>query len=493
MHPRALLLTGLLSTIAVGATAQRDTQVPRSLSLEGAIELAIRNNPTYLQTVNDLGAQQWQVRNAFSSLFLPTLNARGTLSYTGTGSQRFLIADFSQPSATIGSSYGINLNWTFNGTSLMAPGVQAAANSATHARIDAAQMTTRNAVVQQYLATLEAQAQVELQERQVSRNEENLRLAQARFDVGQTTVIDLRQAEVAKGQSDVALLQAEQLVAVEKLRLFQTMGMPAPGDLESVALSDSFTVIEPRWALEELIDIADQSNPDVISLRAQDRSAARNEAATKSQWLPTLSFNAGWSGFTQQFTNTEFLIDRAQATAANQLRSCQDQNAINNVAGLPLDDCSQYGTIDEAAIRASNQAFPFSFQRQPFNASITISLPIFDGFNRNVQIAQASAQRDDAHEALRARELQVRTDVSQMHYGLIAAYRTIEIQENNLVAAAEQLRLAQERYRVGSGTFFELLDAQLVSQQAESDHITALYAFHRALANLEAAVGQRLR
>ena len=46
---------------------------------------------------------------------------------------------------------------------------------------------------------------------------------------------------------------------------------------------------------------------------------------------------------------------------------------------------------------------------------------------------------------------------------------------------------------MGAGTFFELLQAQVAAQQAESDYITALFNYHRSLVSLEAAVGRRLR
>jgi outer membrane protein len=124
---------------------------------------------------------------------------------------------------------------------------------------------------------------------------------------------------------------------------------------------------------------------------------------------------------------------------------------------------------------------------------MSISLPIFTQFSRPLQNAEAAAQADDAREAVRARELDVRTAVSQAYYGLLAAYEAIRIQEQNRVAANEQLRLSTERYRVGSGTFFELLDGQVAAQQAERDYINAVYAYHQAIATLEAAVGRPLR
>jgi outer membrane protein TolC len=87
----------------------------------------------------------------------------------------------------------------------------------------------------------------------------------------------------------------------------------------------------------------------------------------------------------------------------------------------------------------------------------------------------------------------VRTDVSQAHYGVQTAYRTIAIQETNRSAAQEGLRLATEQYRVGSATFLNVLDAQAVAQQAEADYVRAVYDYHRAIVQLETAVGRSLR
>lgn len=503
MFARGFVLLAALGVAGAGVLAAQEPllpSVPQSLSLAEALDLAETYSPVYRQTLNDRSPAAWGVRNAYAS-FLPSLNASSSASYSGAGSQRFLTAEFVQPSATIGSNYSLTLNWQLNGNTLMAPGVQNAALNAADANIDAAQMNVRAAVVQQYLLVLQARAQVEIQERQVVRNEENLRLARARYEVGQTTMLDVRQAEVAKGQSDVALLQARQAVTVEKLRLFQNLGVPAPDDPALVSLSDTFPIVEPTWSLEELLRTAEEQNPNVLNLLAQENQARWNERAVKSQWLPTLSFAAGWAGFTQQFTNGDFLVQRAQQDAADNRQACDIQNIIHqdvnsrNPGALPLLPCNQFVVTpqDSLDLLAGNEVFPFSFTQQPFSARLTISLPIFDQFNRNLQIAQASAQSDDAAEFRRARELQVRTDVSQQYYGLLVAYQTIEIQQNNRVAAQEQLRLARERYRVGAGTFFELLDAQLVAQQAEADYVNAVYAYHRSIANLEAAVGRQLR
>jgi hypothetical protein len=96
-----LLLLGLLSA---AGTASAQQAVPASLSLADALTIAHDHNPTYRQAVNNRAPAAWGTRNAFASLLLPQVTASGSLGYSGTGSQRFLSANFSQTYATVNSS-----------------------------------------------------------------------------------------------------------------------------------------------------------------------------------------------------------------------------------------------------------------------------------------------------------------------------------------------------------------------------------------------------
>ena len=64
---------------------------------------------------------------------------------------------------------------------------------------------------------------------QVRTNEDFLGLAQARHKVGQTTLLDVRQAQVTKGTSDVALLRAVQAENEAEARLVEADGSRATG------------------------------------------------------------------------------------------------------------------------------------------------------------------------------------------------------------------------------------------------------------------------
>lgn len=90
----------LVSTPAVAQVSVPST--PQSLTLSEAVDLAIENNPSFRQVANDISPAAWNLRNAYATLFLPSLNASSGINYSGSGSQRFLSTDFSQPSATIG-------------------------------------------------------------------------------------------------------------------------------------------------------------------------------------------------------------------------------------------------------------------------------------------------------------------------------------------------------------------------------------------------------
>ena len=494
---RVLSLSGL-AALAIALPLQSQDRslpaVPQSLGLEEAVSLATRFSPAFRQVSNDRGPAAWGVRSAYAS-FLPSVTAAGGVDYRGAGSQTFLAQEFVQPSSTIGSNYSLGMSWQMSGRTLSQPALAKAQLNAADATVDGARLNLRSLIVGQYLTVLQAREQVGLSEVQLTRNEEFLRLARARFEVGQTTVLDVRQAEVARGRSEVALLRGQQLVTVEKLRLFQQMGVAAPDDPSLVTLSDTFPIVEPRWTLQDLLTRAEAQNPDLNALRARESAARWGERATKSTWLPSLNFSAGWSGFTQQFTNPASLIASSRASASQSQTQCDYTNGFLINPGLPQLDCSGFAftPADEQAIRDRNKAFPFDFTSQPFSARLSVSLPIFTQLSRPLEVSQAAAQADDAAEAVRARGLQVRTEVSQAYYGLLTARRTIQLQEANRTAAREQLRLATERYRVGSGTFYELLDAQLTAQQAEADYISAIYEFHRAMASLEAAVGRPLR
>src|SRR5438309_8842711 len=297
---RLLLCSVGLAVCPVLAVCQHP--VPANLSLTDAVTLARANNPLYRQAINDRAPAAWGVRNAWSSLLVPGVSASGGVGYAGPGQQTFLTSNFSQSVSTWSSNYSFGLDWTLSGQTLTQPGFRRAQLSAADADVAGAETNLVTSVTQQYLTVLQARDNAEVARQQLQHDEEFQKLAQARYDVGRATLIDVRQAEVARGQAEVALLRAQTAVAVEKLRLFQVLGVAPPVDLAAVQLTDTFPVTAPPWRLDELLAMAEEQNPALKALRAREHAAAWGVRAAASTFGPALSFSAGWSGFTQKLS-----------------------------------------------------------------------------------------------------------------------------------------------------------------------------------------------
>jgi outer membrane protein len=290
-----------------------------------------------------------------------------------------------------------------------------------------------------------------------------------------------------------------------KLDLLRRMGVEPPAPIEQIALTDSFPVQPPGFKLEELLSLADEQNPTLRSLKARQTAATWGVRAAKSEFLPTLQLQAGWSGFTQEFTDDDVLLGGNLSDAQTQAADCQYDNQVRTALNLggQVGDCFAAAGLNDAGTALSdpvaqgildaNDVFPFDYTGQPFQANLRISLPIFTGFGRSLRMSQARALEQDADEDVRARRLQVRSDVHARYLGLQTSFQAIAVQQANRQSARDQLRLAQDRYRLGAGTSLEVSDAQNAVQQAEGDYVTAVYDYHKAVAALEAAVGRPLR
>jgi outer membrane protein len=125
--------------------------------------------------------------------------------------------------------------------------------------------------------------------------------------------------------------------------------------------------------------------------------------------------------------------------------------------------------------------------------SAQFSIPVFTGFSRQRQVAQANNAAEDAEHNRRAEELRLRTMVTNAYDNLGSAYRVVQAEQRNRTLSEEQLQLQQRRYALGASDLLLLMDAQTSVTTAEQAYLNAVYDFHYNLIALEAAVGQPLR
>ncbi|HEV8499541.1 MAG TPA: TolC family protein [Gemmatimonadaceae bacterium] len=488
---RFIALLALPGQIAFGQQASSAAR-GSTLSLDDAIATAHRNNPAFLQIENLLRNSESTVRQAYAAL-LPSSSAQFSTRYQQGGTQFVQGVALGGSSAdSRQSSYSVGLNYFINGSVAFAPRSARASRDASEADIANQAEALRTQVTQQYIAALQSRAQAALQDTLVQTATGQLELANAKMKVGAGTILDVRTAEVAVGQAQVAALTAHNNAQVDKLRLFQLMGV-APDT--AAELTTKFAVADPRFSLDSLLDLARKVNPDVAAKKSRQFADEMNVKAAKTQYIPSLSLSTGVGGNSFEYVDPNLLVSQSAASAAAQARSCLSQDSIRTRIGLSGLTCGsgQLSADQIAAIRASNNQFPFKFNRNPIGVSATLSLPIFNNYQREAQIEAAKVARDNAAYDVRSRNLQLTTEVTQAYLTLVTDAKTVQLQEQNAAKATEELAFAEESYKVGAKTFLDVTTARGTYEQALSARVNAIYEYHKAFAALEGAVGRPLR
>jgi outer membrane protein len=489
----AALLTSALTAGRPAAAQPRDTTTGPTLTLEEANALAQRNNPTLLTAVNNRRRAAAGIRSAYGA-FLPDVNTSFGTSFREGRPQYFAGQAFGSQSDQLNSSFNFDASVRYNAATFIAPRLQRANADAVEADIVGSQQSLRTGVTQQYITVLQQQARAALQDTLISTAQGQLELARARVAVGAATVLDVRRAEVALGQQQVAAIQARNQVEVEKLRLFQQMGVEQPGNVQ---LTSSFAVADPSLNLPQLLEQARRDNPTLNAFRSRERVAELNAMSARADYTPTLSVSAGVGGFTNKLTDNAAVVESARLDVLQGRASCIRSEEVRAAAGLPnrLTECQTIEFTDAMAreARSQNSQYPFDFTRNPYSISASLSLPIFNGFAREQRVQEAAANRSDAQYNVRAQQLRLTADVTAAYLTLTAARQTVTLQQQNAATAREALELAQERYRVGANTFLDVSQARSEYERAQTDLINAIYEFHRSFAALENAVGRPLR
>jgi outer membrane protein len=469
--------------------ARADTGV-QVLTLADALRVAHENNPTFLQTIAAAGAASATLRTAYGQL-LPQLSASLFGAYGGSG-QTVVSGSFLGASSNyLESQYQVGLNYTMNAGTLLTPAFGRANRNAAEADVSAQGEVLESTVAQLYVTVLEDQAKAALQDSLVADVEAQLAMTRARYEAGSVTRLDSVRAAVTAGQQRVQAIQAHNLAQTDLLRLFQQLGVQQPANVE---LTGAYAVAPPSFSLDSVLALAHQVNPQVNALRAREHATNVDVARAYSLYTPTLQVSTGVGGYTYQYTNPAFLVGSANGTLAQQFGSCMSLDTLARAAGLPSRNCGATALTpaQAASIRSANQQFPFSFQNVPRAIGANISLPIFDGFQREERVEQARVNRAAARYTERARELQLTADVTAAYLTLTTSVRTVDIQDQNASAARQALALAEERYRLGASTIVDVADARAAYERADNDRISAVYDYHKAFAALETAVGRPL-
>ncbi|MEK6612752.1 MAG: TolC family protein, partial [Gemmatimonadota bacterium] len=252
---RKFLTALFVSGVALNAAAQ--AAAPSTMTLDDALGIAKKNNPTYQQQLSGRTRAALALRSAYGA-FLPSADASFGSGYRQGKPEVFGGVAFGATSDIISSSWGLNFNARYSASTLSELRRARANVDAAEADVSVAELSLRNTVVSQFLAALQSSANAALQDSLLVKVQLDLELARARAGVGSGTSLDVKRAEVAVGQLQVTALRAHNTAEIDQVKLFQQLGVAQPGPVTLVPLT---TVTEPSFAIGQLMDIARKTNP----------------------------------------------------------------------------------------------------------------------------------------------------------------------------------------------------------------------------------------
>jgi outer membrane protein TolC len=404
------------------------------LTMESAVQMALARNERALSADQSVRAVEARVTRA-RSYFLPQLNATGVYTrrpfevVRQMGDQRIVVQNYNALSGVAA------LNMTLFDSRSIPALLQAKADR--KAEIYASAEAKRQLafeVSNAFLTTLGTEQMLEAANHRFEFARQALAAARARYAAGLVSTNDVTRAELEYANAEMGITQVKGQVETTYLQLGYLLDdeqiiqkeLQAPDFLIQAAQEE-----EPP-AIEQLISQAQERRLDLNSLRWRSKSQQALLIEPTLKWLPTLSLNA------------------------------------------------QYRYTNEAGLTGRN----FNW-----NAGMTLTWAIFDGFSRNADHKERSAWVEiadlDVQSSLRGVELDVRdalVSLDNQRAALKQAQVAYEVARRNA-------REVAELYRQGLTSVLQVADANVQLFEAEVDLVRARYSLGSAYLNLEAAQG----
>ncbi|MDD9949703.1 MAG: TolC family protein [candidate division Zixibacteria bacterium] len=414
-------------------------------TLEQCIQIAMQNNPQIEIARKQVEVQQAALFGTYSGV-MPRLNATIVGANRTTSGDRDIIVEgvvLREAPGTTRTDYRNNvfLNMVlYNGGQNWNSIRQARQVSESE---EFAQSSTENQVTvdvkTSYFSLLRAIRLKEVTEEQVRLNEEQLRRSQSMYEIGSVARVDVLQTRAQLGGVQISLRNQENAVLQARAQLANAMGIGSSEVFEIIdPLEDEALDTTALMSLQDALRMADLTNPAIQRDEGRIRSAMLGTKTARGGLWPTVSGNIGYSR-----------------------------------SGVRFQDV--YGTYDK------NWNLSFG---------VNLSLPILNGTQTYADISRAQAQQLIAEETLRQTRRTTTLTIRNALLDLETSREVITLSNDNIAFAEESLRLAEERYRVGSGTLLDVFTAQEALARAKYELVGAQYDYLIAQATLDGALGK---
>lgn len=397
------------------------------LTLQEAIERVLANNYGLRIAKNDSAALA--IENEFkNAAFLPRLNANTGLTLNNNDQyQKFSDGAIRERKGIQSEniSAAVALNWTlFGGLRVYTMREKAQAYQ------QLGDLNLRNQVINtiaqvsnSYYAIVQQRQQLKALEEQIEINQERVKLAATKLEIGTGTKPDLLQSKVDLNAQKAAQLEQQNVLIELKNELNNLMNQ-SPGTTFEVEDSIPFTKEIALTDLQE--NVATKS----LSLQVAKKNidiAALNLKEQKAERWPQINFNSNYN-----FTR-----------------------------------------LDNKAV--VNPFQPLFNRNKGFNYGLTATIPLSNNLILRKNITQAKLD-------LKRQELVYENQRNQLNLAVVQAYNqyqssksSYQLEEENIQLAKENVRIVLEVYRLNSTTLIQLKEAQKSLQDAYTRLIRARF------------------
>ena len=433
MHSHVrLALTSALASIAAFAPRAAQAQSPAEgapvVTLVEARRRATSVNPEVVAAREQVSTALWERRAAYSDLITPGLTA--TAGYIRFSDPFFNFGTGSvSPNAT---SATLDASYTLLGGGKVGAlkRSRAAVESAEASEV-ATRFRAAMATDAAYFAVLADRELAGVAADGLERAQEQLAVARVRVIAGDAIISDSLQLLLEVNRARIEVLRRDSALAVSRLRLGRQIGLDGPVE----AAPDSSTPPALPFTLTQAVDEIRRRGPEVEAARAAERRAGAAVIAERESYLPEIRV-----GYTMGAYDAEF--------------------------------------------------FPSAFRRNQLAVAVTI--PVWDGGQRELAMSRARADRNTAAAERKDRERGAAEVMTAAYHGYETSRAGVELAQIGLTAAAENYRVQRARYAEGATTILDLLESQVALTQAQAALVQARYATRLALAQIEALLGRRV-
>jgi outer membrane protein len=429
-----LVIAFLLLVAGAAQSTSAQQNAPLRLTLHDAVTLALKQNPQVL-IAGIQSSQSVQDQNIARAGLLPQVQLNTSVAVNRANLVTALGARIPGFSEHIGPFEIFNAGTQFGAPILdlsLWNRYQASKQNTSAARAD--QLTVREQVtlltVSQYLGALRAAAEVRNAESRVA-------LAQALYDLaadlqknGAGTGIDTLRANVELQNEKQTLLSAETDQQVSLFGLSRLLNLDARQQIE---IADELSFFQtPEVAVEESLESAYKTRPELTQLEASLRSAQASKLASFDERLPTVQGSGAWN-----------------------------YQGVSISTGIPV-----------------------------YQYQIGVVVPLFTGgriradtTRADLEIQKIERRRDDLRNQI---ALEVKTALAQLE----SARHQVEVANLGVQLAKEEVSQARDRFAAGVVNNIEVIQAQDALSRANDNQIAALYQFNQSRADLARSIGQ---